>query len=147
MFISLASILLLVFLVIKGKQKEALYFSISLVGGLIFQTIIKNILAVPRPGNSLVVYSGYSFPSGHTNMATILFLSLCFYVFQSVVNKRKRQLYYIASILIILFVGFSRLYLNAHWVSDVLAGWCLGIFWATLPLLWQNFVIFKHKLT
>ena len=133
-FVSFGSIILLSFLVVKGYSKQAFYTAIALAGGLASQTLIKNILEISRPENSLVAYTGYSFPSGHTNMATILFLSFCFYFLPNLVEKKKRRLYFILSFLIIILVGLSRIYLNAHWLSDVLAGWCLGLFWATFPL-------------
>jgi undecaprenyl-diphosphatase len=78
-------------------------------------------------------------------MATILFLSICLYVFSSIKDVKKRKKYFIFSITLIVLIGFSRIYLNTHWVSDVLAGWCLGLFWATAPKAVNNFVIFKHK--
>ncbi len=145
MFIFVASLYLVTYLVIKGNNRGALYTTLALLGGLASQTIIKNVLEMSRPLNGLISTSGYSFPSGHANMTTILFLCFCFYVVRRMVHKNKRILYFTLSFLIIILVGVSRIYLNAHWVSDVVAGWCLGMFWATLPLLWQNFVIFKHK--
>ena len=132
--ISLGSIFLLIFLAIKDEHKKILYTAISLIGALLSQTLIKNFTLVARPQNGLVSSFGYAFPSGHSNMSAVLFLSLCFYVFSNIIDGKKRKLYYGISILIILLVGFSRIYLNVHWVSDVLAGWCLGMFWATLPL-------------
>jgi membrane-associated phospholipid phosphatase len=136
--ISIGSIFLLVLLTIQAKYKKVLYSVVALLGGLILQTLIKNLLEVARPENSMIAYSGYSFPSGHTNMTTILFLSFCFYVFSDLVDKRRRKLYFAISFLIIFLVGISRVYLNAHWVSDVVAGWCLGVFWATVPLAIKN---------
>ncbi len=134
-FVSIGSILLITYLVVKGYSKGAFYTATALLGGIITQTLIKNILAISRPENSLVTYSGYSFPSGHTNMATILFLSFCFYVVSNFVSRKKRILFFSFSITIIILIGLSRIYLNAHWVSDVFAGWCLGLFWATLPMV------------
>lgn len=134
-FISLGSLFLISLLAIQGKYQKIFYTAMALFGGLVSQTIIKNMLEVARPENSLVVYSGYAFPSGHTNMATILFLSICFYLFQDLLDKKRKMFYFSISIFLIVLVGISRVYLNAHWVSDVLAGWCLGLFWATVPLV------------
>jgi len=143
--IIIGSLFLIVTLVIRGKYKKASYIMVSILGGLISQTILKNILAVNRPEGSLVSSFGFSFPSGHSNMITILLLSSCFYFFADFANKNKRYFYFIVSFLIIILVGLSRIYLNVHWISDVLAGWFLGLFWATLPQTLNNFVIFKHK--
>jgi undecaprenyl-diphosphatase len=143
--VSFISIFLVAVLTIQSKYKNLLYTTIAILGGLASQSIIKNILMVGRPENSPLSSWGYSFPSGHTNMVTIVFLCFCFYVFNDFVDMRKRRFYTLVSILIIFVVGLSRLYLNAHWVSDVVAGWCLGLFWATAPLAFENFVLFKHK--
>jgi undecaprenyl-diphosphatase len=137
-FISLGFAFLIVLLVVLGRYREAFYSAVACAGGLISQTVIKNTLVVNRPENGLVSSFGYSFPSGHTNMATILFLSFCIYVFSRLVDNKKKKMYFAISIIVILLVGLSRIYLNAHWTSDVLAGWCLGMFWATMPLAIKN---------
>ena len=132
--IFIGSIFLVTLLAIQGKYKAVFYSLISLLGGLASQSIIKNVLTIGRPENSFITSWGYAFPSGHTNMTTILFLCFCFYVLHDLFDKKRRVLYFTISILVIILVGLSRVYLNAHWVSDVLAGWCLGLFWATAPL-------------
>ena len=72
-----------------------------------------------------------SFPSGHTGMATTLFLMLAVLASSYGLSRRGRTLVYSVAILLAGLVGFSRVYLGVHWPSDVLAGWCLGAFWAT----------------
>ncbi len=135
LFITFGTLFLTALLIVRGLYQSAIYTAVAVFGGLTSQTIIKNFLEVSRPENIVVSSFGYSFPSGHTNMITILFLSFCFYVFGNIANRKRRRLYYIISILTILFVGISRVYLNAHWASDVVAGWFLGLFWATAPLV------------
>lgn len=132
--ITLASLFLIFLLIVREKYISAFYSLIALLGGLISQTIIKNTLLVSRPENGLVSSFGYSFPSGHANMTTILLLCFCFYVFKFISNRKTKIIYFVISIILIILVGLSRVFLNVHWVSDVLAGWSLGLFWATLPL-------------
>ena len=134
----LLSLALVLFLTIKGRYKEFIYVVFSLLGGLLAQTFLKNIFAVERPAQSLVGTVGYSFPSGHANMMTILCMSAYAYVFSKTESLCKRRVMLSLMILIPLMVGVSRIYLNAHWVSDVLAGWLFGIFWATLPLAYVS---------
>lgn len=132
--IILGSILLVLFLVVENRYREALYTVVSLLGGVAFQTSVKNILAIERPASSLVGTVGYAFPSGHTNMTTILFVSAFLYVFGKSELQHRRRVMCAICVLVILSVGFSRVYLEAHWVSDVVAGLFFGLFWATLPL-------------
>lgn len=72
-----------------------------------------------------------SFPSGHTSMATALYLMLAVLVSGYGLSQCGRALVYGLASLLAGLVGFSRVYLGVHWPSDVWAGWCLGAFWAT----------------
>lgn len=133
----LLSLVVILFLVVKGRYREFVCMTFSLLGGLLLQTVIKYVLAIPRPEQSLVGTVGYSFPSGHANMTTILCLSAYVYIFSKTNDVFKRKVMLALMIFIPFMVGVSRVYLNAHWVSDVLAGWLLGIFWVALPLAYS----------
>ncbi|MBK9718631.1 MAG: phosphatase PAP2 family protein [Saprospiraceae bacterium] len=76
--------------------------------------------------------SSYSFPSGHA-MYAVAFFGLLFYIF--VTNSKKDKLTLtILSIAFILLLGFSRLYLGVHYLSDVCAGYSLGFLWLLLAI-------------
>lgn len=70
---------------------------------------------------------GFSFPSGHTTN-NIAFYGLAIYIiYNNVKNKKLRNILIIIFSLIACIIPFSRIYLRVHYVSDVLAGICLGI--------------------
>lgn len=88
--------------------------------------VFKSLLHSDRPWgifhNSIV----YSFPSGHTTLATTVYIGMAFMIANTMVRKKRRWLIYVPAVLIAVAVGVSRLYLGAHWFTDVLAAWLLS---------------------
>jgi undecaprenyl-diphosphatase len=78
---------------------------------------------VPEP---LVHLSTYSFPSGHAVASTLLYGTVCALVLQRVQSRGWRMAAVMASVAMVLLVSFSRVYLGAHYASDVLAGMAVG---------------------
>jgi undecaprenyl-diphosphatase len=88
-----------------------------------------------RPLNGLVQETGYSFPSGHAS-ATVVYLSLlAYFAWLHLKNVRVKNVLNVVFAVVAALVGFDRVYLNAHWLSDVIGGYMLGAFWATLSIL------------
>ena len=102
---------------LKSKKQGVFFFLMILLTGILIK-VLKAIFQRARPLESLILESGYSFPSGHATMAMVFF-GLVGYLF-----VKKKHLYGI--ILSILLVGFTRAYLGAHWLTDVLGGYVLG---------------------
>lgn len=117
-----------------GKPKAALAIIIAVGGGIIISTLIKAGIDRPRP--DIVPHGSYvtsaSFPSGHSMMAAVVYLTLAVIVAR--VRPRWRTRFYVLSwaVLATLLVGVSRVYLGVHWPTDVLAGWTVGSGWAIL---------------
>lgn len=122
------------FLLIDGKQAAATFVLASVAGGSLLSTILKLIIARPRPTvvPHLVEVSSASFPSGHAMLSAVVYLTLG--ALLSRVEGPPRVKIYVLSVAILLtfLVGVSRVYLGVHWPTDVLAGWCAGAAWATL---------------
>ena len=72
---------------------------------------------------------GISFPSGHSTLATVIFGMLALFLAQSL-PARFRGLVYGSSAALIALIGLSRVYPQAHWPSDVLAGMLFGVLWS-----------------
>ena len=100
---------------------------ISLIG-IISNHIIKEIVKRPRPSVfKLTSESSYSFPSSHTMMSTIFYGLLIYFIWEKLKNRKLKILLTIIFSIIILGTGISRIYLGAHYATDVLAGLILGL--------------------
>lgn len=108
----------------KSKKESVLLVSAMTIGAaLLF--IIKLIVQRVRPENAMIEASGYSFPSGHTTSAVLLFGIVIYIAYK---EKVKRfWLILSGSIAMVLLIAFSRIYLRVHWLTDVIAGIFLGI--------------------
>ncbi len=123
------------FLIYKKKWYYSLFLFFGLGAGLSFESIIKIILQRVRPENALIKISEYSFPSGHATVSIIFFSILLYSFKEDIKNKVLKNIFIISNIIIILLIGFSRIYLNVHWFSDVIGGFSLGLFLLTLLVL------------
>ena len=111
----------------------------SLIAGVISDSILKKIVHVARPLFPLAPATDFSFPSGHATIAVIFFGLIWYFFADSIRAVFLRRGYAILCALAALTVCFSRLYLNVHWLSDVLVGIALGVFWITLFIVLFHF--------
>ena len=116
------------YLFMRGKIGQGVY----LLGTVAVGTLLSNILKAgfDRPRPDLVPHGSYtftgSFPSGHSMMAAIVYLSVGVLLARAHDNI-KLKIYFIAlSVILTVAIGISRVYLGVHWPSDVLAGWMAG---------------------
>ena len=131
----LLTIILLGFLIYKKRWYYSLLLTFSMIGGLLFKVLLKWVIFRARPENALIGATGYSFPSGHATMAMIFFSLVLISCKEEITNNALRYLFIAGNITLILMIGLSRVYLNVHWLSDVIAGFALGLFWVTLLIL------------
>lgn len=129
------SLLLLIILILTKKWYNTILLAVGLGGGILFQATIKYLLRRPRPPLHLLALRGFSFPSAHATLATIFFALLMYSFKDDIKIAWLRRLFIAVNIIIFILIGFTRIYLGTHWVSDVLAGYALGIFWLTLLIL------------
>lgn len=106
----------------------------SVFGGMLLNKLLKYAFHRARPHftDPILTLDSYSFPSGHTMMATVLYGVLAAYFFTKTTDTRLRILILLAAGLLIVVVGFSRMYLGAHYLSDVMGAMAEGLAWSSL---------------
>lgn len=104
---------------------------ISVGGGEVFVWLAKYVIGRQRPPlvHALAPEASFSFPSGHSFVAVAFYGLLCYFLFREARNRFLKVCSIIAGALIILAIGFSRIYLGAHWPSDVLASYASAAAW------------------
>ena len=120
------------FLWLLGNRRSMWLMLAAVGSGQLLSTLAKHGFDRPRPDlvpHGMQTYTA-SFPSGHSMMAAVTYLTLATIV-AGVLPTRALKVYVLAlAILVTLAVGISRIYLGVHWPTDVLAGWTAGAAWA-----------------
>ena len=109
---------------------------LAVAGGMLLNVMLKNLFGRVRPGwaDPLMALADSSFPSGHTMMATIIYGFLALYLMLSISSWRWRFFIATLTVLLVFLVALSRMYLGAHYLSDVLAAMAAGTAWIALCL-------------
>ncbi|MFE7417281.1 phosphatase PAP2 family protein [Rhodococcus sp. NPDC057529] len=133
----IVSTVLTVALLLQDRRREAVLVAGAMLSGLAVMTALKNLFERQRPPlpDRLVEISSFSFPSGHAMMTAILASVLVAVVLRDVLIRHVRIALVFLLVLYTLAVGLSRVYLGAHWMTDVLAGWAFGALWAAFWIL------------
>jgi len=139
------SLLIMVFLykVLHHRQELIIFFA-AIAGSAILNEILKNMFHRVRPNlHRLIPIEGYSFPSGHAMSAFAVYGILAFLLWRHINSRLGRSLLIAFSVIMILAIGISRIYLGVHYPSDVLGGYLASGFWLAI-LIWF-FQYFKEK--
>lgn len=119
-----------------GSWTPLAVLAISLGGASLASTVTKLLVARPRPeADALVEALGYGFPSGHSTAAAAGWLAAALVTLQLTERGAVRVTVIVGAIVVVLVVGISRVYLRVHEITDVLAGWTLGVLWLSAVLV------------
>jgi undecaprenyl-diphosphatase len=132
--LALLSLLAAGFLALQRKHHAAIYLLLATGGGMLASTLLKALFDRPRPDlvpHAQVVYTS-SFPSSHSMMSAVTFLTIGALLASAQAGLRLKAYLLGVALLLTVLVGCTRVYLGVHWPTDVLAGWTAGAAWALL---------------
>lgn len=120
------------YLALAGDRRSMWFVLASVGGGQALSSLAKHGFDRPRPDlvpHGMVTYTT-SFPSGHSMMAAVTYLTLAAMVARVQPTQALRSYVLVLATVLVLAIGVSRVYLGVHWPTDVLAGWTAGAGWA-----------------
>jgi membrane-associated phospholipid phosphatase len=134
--VSILTLLMAVVLMRKRLWYRLLELVLVVGGGLFVNVLLKDVFDRARPGwaDPLMALAGPGFPSGHTMMAMIIYGFMAVAMVQGVASWLSRFLIFILAVFVVFIVALSRMYLGAHYLSDVLAAIAAGLAWLALCL-------------
>jgi undecaprenyl-diphosphatase len=143
-----ATVLLVVLLAVLGylaferKRREIWLVTLAAGGGVLVSTVLKQLFARERPDivTHLAPAGTPSFPSGHSMLSAVVYLTLGALLARIVARRRVKAYVLALAMLLAFLVGLSRVYLGVHYPTDVLAGWSAGLAWALLCWLIARFL-------
>ncbi len=133
-FIFPAAAVIATFLWLRHRHVSGLLFLLAVVFGALLEILLKISFHRIRPAlwPALVVETSGSFPSGHATLATAFWGGLVAVVFHLTRRPLPRAAALCLAVPMVLAVAATRIYLGAHWATDVLAGMLVGLFWVVI---------------
>lgn len=128
----------------EDAKKDIILYISTIFVCLVLTNLIKIIVRRARPLEMLLEVSGYSFPSSHSSISMVVYGYLVLLIKKYYQGQRK-TLYIILCVLLILLTGLSRIYFNVHYITDVIAGFSLGLIVLSISYLIMKQIDKKAK--
>jgi undecaprenyl-diphosphatase len=135
-FLLVAGPALAIYLAWRRRWGNLILLTLAVGGGELVNMLLKWLFARPRPmwPHPLVILTSYSFPSGHAMQSVMFYGLLGYLVIPRIASWRTRVWTVVAGVVLVVLIGFSRLYLGVHYLSDVLAGYAAGVVWLAFSI-------------
>lgn len=120
----------------RGERHWSVTVLLTTPGGMLLNVALKQVFERARPAfdSPILTLSSYSFPSGHTMAATVLYGVLACFLARRAASGVQVVLAFMLAAFVIAAVAFSRMYLGAHYLTDIVAAFLEGCGWLALCL-------------
>jgi undecaprenyl-diphosphatase len=135
MIVLLASCAFVAILLVRKLHFEAMRFLISILTISALVWIVKHLVVRLRPVDSLIAETGFSFPSGHAAVSVVFFYILYMTIKPYIQSLALRRICFAIALIMPLLIGWSRVYLGVHYLSDVLGGFIFGAMVVSIAIL------------
>lgn len=127
-------VVVMIYLLLQKSYRAATLVLIATLGGLLISLLLKDFFLRERPDivPALMVETSPSFPSGHSMLSAIAYLTMGSLLTRLETNPKVRVYIISIAIFVAAMVGITRVMLGVHYPTDVLVGWIVGFFWASL---------------
>jgi undecaprenyl-diphosphatase len=144
-FLTAASVSFALAFALRRAWGRFLVLVLTVGGGSLLNIVLKHAFHRQRPvlENPLVTLSSYGFPSGHTMGATIFYGLMALLAVRRLKRWWQRALVFAVAAVVILSIALSRIYLGAHYLSDILGALAAGLVW--LALCWTGVETFRKR--
>ena len=146
-FTVVISLLIILYLWFREKDRwGVLFYVIAIGGGGLLILLLKEFFRIDRPSiNESIDAVGYSFPSGHAMGSMILYGFIIYLVVRSTLKKKVKVALSMLLLILTVLVALSRVYLSAHYPSDVVAGQAGGLAWLMLTIIFLEGIKWKTR--
>jgi undecaprenyl-diphosphatase len=140
---ALDAIVIVVTVVLAARREwlRAAALAIAGLGGTLLNDVLKLIFHRGRPefATEFITHQSWSFPSGHAMNSLVGYGFLTYLLLERITDRRARIVILVATTIVVGLVGFSRLYLGVHYLSDVVAGFLAGGIWLLVCITGYRF--------
>jgi undecaprenyl-diphosphatase len=114
-----------------SRQADATFVGLSVIGITVLVAVLKAVFERARPdlGSPIRLPQSYSFPSGHAATAVVLYGALGLLLAERARSRLRAAAWLVAAAALAVAIGASRILLNVHFVTDVVAGFAVGLAW------------------
>jgi undecaprenyl-diphosphatase len=122
------------YLLMRRQYRTLVLLLVATLSGALLALLLKSLFSRPRPpfASEALYITTSSFPSAHSMLSAVVYLTLGALLARTS-NRYRHKVYFLGIAVVVTgLIGFSRVYLGAHYPTDVLAGWGVGLIWALL---------------